>query len=58
MERGSKMKKIIIGWLKLFFVILCVYTLITITIMRFAHPELSETELFLKIPQAWFCNFN
>lgn len=52
------MKKIIIGWLKLFFVILCVYTLITTTIMRFSHPELNETELFLKIPQAWFCNFN
>ena len=51
------MKKIIIGWLKLFFVILCIYISITTMIMRFIHPELSETELFLKIPQALFWNF-
>lgn len=52
------MKKIIIGWLKLFFAILCVYTSITTTIMRFCQPQLSETELFLKIPQAWIWQFN
>lgn len=57
MEGGSKMKKNIIGWLKLVFTILCAYTSITTMIMRFIYPELSETELFLRIPQAWFCNF-
>ena len=51
------MKKNITDLVKIFFVILCLYTSITTTIMRFIHPELSETELFLKIPQAWFCNF-
>lgn len=49
------------GWIKLFiaiFTILCIYTVITITIMRFYQPQLSETELFLNIPQAWVWKFN
>ena len=35
-----------------------IYTVITITIMRFHQPQLSETELFLKIPQALIWKFN
>lgn len=51
-------KRTIIGWLKILFSILCLYTLLTITIMRFFQPQLSETELFLKIPQAWIWDFD
>jgi hypothetical protein len=51
-------KRIIKGWIKLFIVILCIYTVITITIMRFYQPQLSETQLFLNIPQAWIWKFN
>lgn len=51
-------KRIIKFWIKLFIAILGTYTAITISIMRFCQPQLSETELFLKIPQAWIWKFN
>lgn len=51
-------KRVVKGWIKLFIAILCIYTVITINIMRFFQPKLSETELFLKIPQAWIWKFN
>lgn len=51
-------KRIVKIWIKLIIAILCMYTAITINIMRFYQPQLSETELFLKIPQAWIWKFN
>ena len=51
-------KRIVKYWIKLFIVILCIYTAITINIMRFYQPKLSETELFLNKPQAWAWKFN
>lgn len=51
-------KRVIKGLIKLFIAIFCIYTVITITIMRFYQPQLSETELFLKIPQALIWKFN
>lgn len=51
-------KRMVKVWTKLFIAILCIYTVITINIMRFYQPKLSETELFLKIPQAWIWKFN
>lgn len=51
-------KRNVNSWIKLFIAILCIYTAITITVMRFYQPQLSETELFLKIPQAWIWKFN
>lgn len=56
-----KNKRNVKGWVKLFIAILsilCVYTTITINIMRFSQPQLSETELFLKIPQSWIWDFD
>lgn len=53
------MHKIIIkSCLKILFVILVIYTVITINILRIKQPELTETELFFKIPQSWIWNFN
>ena len=34
------------------------WTAITITIMAFMYPELTETQLFLSIPKAFVLNFN
>lgn len=51
-------KRLIKVWIKLFITLLCIYTVITITIMRFYQPQLSETELFLKIPHALIWKFN
>lgn len=56
-----KNKRNVKGWINLFIAILsilCVYTTITINIMRFSQPQLSETELFLKIPQSWIWDFD
>lgn len=56
-----KNKRNVKGWVNLFIAILsilCVYTTITINIMRFSQPQLSEIELFLKIPQSWIWDFD
>lgn len=37
--------------------LIALYVVITTMIMRFQHPELTETELFLKIPNALVLNF-
>lgn len=43
-------------WFKILWLI-ALYIVITTMIMRFKHPEYSETELFLKTPQAMMLNF-
>ena len=56
---SENMHKITIkSCLKILFVILVIYTVVTINILRIKQPELTETELFLKIPQSWIWNFN
>ena len=52
------MSKKILSYLKLLAVVLLVYVSITVMVMRFVHPEMSETELFLSIPRAFMLNFN
>lgn len=51
------MKRAIKGLLKLLLAIAIMWMVITITICRFKHPELSETELFFSIPKAFILNF-
>jgi hypothetical protein len=43
-------------WFKILWLIV-LYIVITTLIMRFKHPELTETELFLKTPHAIMLNF-
>jgi hypothetical protein len=33
------------------FFVVCLWTFATVTVYRFKHPELTETQLFLKLPQ-------
>jgi hypothetical protein len=49
----------VVSYLKLLvvIVILLVYVSITVMVMRFVYPEMSETELFLSIPRAFILNF-
>ena len=51
------MSKKILSYLKLLVVILLTYVSITVMVMRFVHPEMSETELFLSIPRAFMLDF-
>lgn len=51
------MSEKVVSYLKLLVVILLVYVSITVMVMRFVHPEMSETELFLSIPYAFMLNF-
>lgn len=41
----------IVWWV---FAILAIYTVLSSTVYRFQNPHLSETQLFLDIPKAWF----
>lgn len=43
--------------LKLLLITFVLYTAVTCMIMRFAHPEYTETELFLNLPKALILNF-
>ena len=53
----KKYSKIInIVWFIL--VLLLLWTTITTVIVRFKNPELTETELFLRIPKSFILNFN
>ncbi len=39
------------------FAIVVLNLLVTVTIDRFKHPKLTETELFERIPQTYFYDF-
>lgn len=51
------MGKKVVLYLKLLVVLLLVYVSITVMAMRFVHPEMTETELFLSIPRAFMLDF-
>lgn len=44
-------------YISLITLIVGIYLAITCTIMRFSHPEYTETELFMAIPRALVWNF-
>lgn len=44
-------------YISLIIFIVGIYLTITCAIMRFSHPEYSETELFMAIPRALVWNF-
>jgi len=44
-------------YIKMLISILIFWVALTITIQRFKNPNLSETELFLAIPQSFILNF-
>lgn len=50
----KKKKRKVIEWV---IALLLCYVSITCMVMRFAHPEYTETQLFLSIPKAFILDF-
>jgi hypothetical protein len=51
------MKKKLSGILTFIFIVICIWTSITCMIQRFKCPVMTDTELFLYIPQSFVCNW-